>query len=177
MDPCGAQGGSLLAGTDSEEEAAATADSSSEEEGAALAGEEEYEMTMQFKGHLVEDTRRTTQLQAQKALSAYPEEQTQEQGEESEESEAEEDATVFLSIDEHKAASERERQREAEKETQRDTEDPFGFEEAEEDEQRTSLRRSSHRQSMCFRPSCGRGRGSSGGEYDNDEPMGGGGAE
>jgi hypothetical protein len=46
--------------------------------------------------------------------------------------------------------------------------DPFGFEpeEMEEDDDdrssSTSHRRSSHRQSMCFRPSCGRGRGSSG---------------
>eukprot|EP01043_Picozoa_sp_COSAG02_P037417 COSAG02_NODE_2806_length_7991_cov_21.891916_3_plen_190_part_00 len=134
-------------------------------------------MTMQFND--VKDTRRTTQLQQQNALSAYPEGEENDENDENDENAYEEEdvtgqiesAVVTMSIDEHKATSERERLRESAEEAA--CEDPFGFAPDEEDaieEQRSSIRRSSHRQSMSFRPSCGRGRCSSG--DDTDEPMG-----
>jgi hypothetical protein len=147
------------------------------DQGAELGEDEEYEMTMQFND--VKDTRRTTQLQQHNALSAYPEGKENEEDEDEEDADEEDDvagpvesAVVTMSIDEHKATSERERLRQSAEEAV--CEDPFGFapeEEEEEEEQRSSIRRSSHRQSMSFRPSCGRGRSSSSGD-DTDEPMG-----
>ena len=130
-------------------------------------------MTVQF--HDVKDTRRTTQLQGQSALSACAEEPEEEPEEEQaeEQDEAVEHTAVFMSIDDHKAASAQERLQQSVEEA--DSDDPFGFAPEEgEQEQRTSTRRSSHRQSMCFRPSCGRGRGSSGelSVDDTDERMG-----
>ena len=87
--------------------------------------EQGYEMTVQL--HDVKDTRRTTQLQGQSALSACCAEESEEDQEEEEEEEEDEavDTAVFMSIDDHKAASAQERLQQSVEEA--DSDDPFGF--------------------------------------------------